>query len=135
MSGNRRKSRELALQVLFQKEFVEGSSLVERLGYFRESFAISDEVLEYARHLLQFIEENSDKIDAKIREKSLNWSLERISKVDLCILRLGTTELMMPKEIPPKVAINEAIELAKKYGNTDSAGFINGILNEQLKDQ
>lgn len=134
MFENRRKSRELALQALFQGEFVQDSPLLDRLNYFKESFAIEDEVLEYAQQILQKMDAHGDQINGIIREKSTNWSLERMSKVDLCILRLALSEIIGQLDVPHKVVINEAIELAKKYGNTESAAFINGILDEHLKD-
>jgi transcription antitermination protein NusB len=133
MIGNRRKSRELALQVLFQGEFVSHTKVVDRLGYFRETFAISDDVLGYAEIILRRFEDNQANIDTQIRQKSTNWSLERMSKVDLCILRLALAEMVSPADTPHKVVINEAIELAKKYGNTESAAFINGVLDEYAK--
>jgi N utilization substance protein B len=133
MSGNRRKSRELALQVLFQGEFVSGVLATDRLEYFKDSFAIEWEVLDYARVLLTRFTEHQEKIDSQIRTKSTNWSLERMSKVDLCILRLAMAELIPPSDTPHKVVANEAIELAKKYGNTDSASFVNGVLDDFIE--
>jgi len=133
MIGNRRKSRELALQVLFQAEFVKDINLVDRLDYFRNAFAIEDEVLGYGREVLIRYQEKQGEVDGALRKYSTNWSLERMSKVDLCILRIAATELLPPALAPGKVILNEAIELAKKYGNTESAAFVNGILDEILK--
>lgn len=133
MSGNRRKSRELALQVLFQGEFVASTKITDRLGYFRATFAIEPEVLQYAETILIRFEANQEAIDAQIRRKSTNWTIERMAKVDLCILRLALAELQPPADTPHKVVANEAIELAKKYGNTESAAFVNGVLDEFVK--
>lgn len=135
MSGIRRKSRELALQVLFQSEFAEDANYVEQLRYFQDSFAIADEVSEYATRLLSGIEEHSQGIDDKISSLSPNWTLARMAKVDLSVLRIAVFEIIHVTDVPAKVAINEAIELAKKYGNTESAGFINGILDSVMKEQ
>lgn len=127
--GNRRKSRELALQVLFQAEFGEGAALGDRLDYFRQSFSIKTEVLEYSQHLLKAIESQLPDIDAKLQAASQNWKLERMSLVDKNILRLAASELLHSKDTPPKVVINEAIELAKQYSSQESHQFINGILD------
>ncbi len=127
--GNRRKSRELAIQVLFQAEFGEGTALGDRLDYFRQSFSIKPEVLEYCQHLLKSIETHLSDIDAKLQATSQNWKLERMSLVDKNILRLAACELLYSKDAPPKVIINEAIELAKQYSSQESHQFINGILD------
>ena len=133
--GNRRKSRELVLQVLFQAEFGEGASLQDRLAYFQQSFPIHQEVLEYARHLLSHLENEMSHIDSRIESLSQNWSLKRMSLVDKNILRLAASELMYSKDTPPKVIINEAIELAKQYSSQDAYQFINGILDRLSSDK
>lgn len=81
------------------------------------------------------IKENEEKIDNMILAKLKNWSIERIFKIDLAILRLAVYELNFMDAIPPKVAINEAVELAKKYGNDASSNFVNGVLREIIKDR
>jgi N utilization substance protein B len=73
---------------------------------------------------------NLEEIDAKIADKSKNWAISRMAKVDLNILRMAFFELMFRDDIPRKVTINEAIEVAKKYGTEDSPAFINGMLDE-----
>ena len=78
---------------------------------------------------------NSDKIDSMILAKLKNWSIERIFKIDLAILRLAVCEIMFMEGIPPKVAVNEAVELAKRYGNDASSNFVNGVLREIIKDR
>ena len=134
MSGNRRKSRELALQVLFQSEFVEDAKYGEQLRYFQDSFAIEKDVLEYATQLLSGIQEKHEEVDNKISALSPNWTLARMAKVDLSILRIAIFEILHMTDVPAKAAINEAVELAKKYGNTESAGFINGVLDAAMKE-
>lgn len=128
-SGNRRKSRELALQVLFQAEFGENVKLQDRLAYFQQSFSIDAEVLNYAKHLLKGIENEMAAIDSKLQSLSKNWKLERMSLVDKNILRLAAFEILYSKEAPPKVVINEAIELAKQYSGEDAYQFVNGLLD------
>lgn len=133
-AGNRRKSRELALQVLFQGEFVSQLSVEDRLSYFIQSFPIDESILTYARTVLNGIEENREKIDAKISSLSQNWKLERMSLVDRNILRMAIYEITIGKGAPPKVAVNEAIELAKQYSSEESFQFINGILNRAFTE-
>ncbi len=133
-AGNRRKSRELALQVLFQGEFVDNMNIVERLRYFRETFVIDDDVYNYAQTLLTGIDTQKAEIDGLIAGASEHWSLQRMALVDLNILRIATFEMKLSSEVPARAALNEAIELAKQYSNTESSGFINGILNKLLGD-
>jgi transcription antitermination protein NusB len=126
----RRLARELALQVLFQKEFIEISAEAG-LAYFRESIKSTEEVWAYAQRILAGIDENATNIDKKISGASAKWSLARMSLVDKNTLRVATWEMFYSdNEVPPKVIINEAIEVVKKYGNTDSPAFVNGILHE-----
>ncbi len=130
----RRRSRELALQVLFQREFVPDVQIDASLKYFSEHLDIPQESFAYAQILLQGIEKNAQEIDRLISDKSKNWKIPRMSAVDLSLLRIGTYELIFSQDaIPPKVAIDEAIEMAKRYGGTESTNFVNGLLDEILK--
>jgi N utilization substance protein B len=130
----RRRAREIALQVLFQKEFVGEIDVATSLSYFRDQLEAPEDSWAYSEKLLRGILTHLDQIDAQLTEKSRNWKLSRMSAVDLCILRIGVFEITQGEgEVPPKVAINEAIEIAKKYGGTESANFINGLLDEVLK--
>lgn len=133
-AGNRRKSRELALQVLFQGEFGSQLTVEDRLSYFVQSFPIENSILSYSREVLNGIQENREKIDAKIQSLSQNWKLERMSLVDRNILRIALFEIQIGKGAPPKVAVNEAIELAKQYSSEESFQFINGILNKAFSE-
>lgn len=130
----RRKSRELALQVLFQKEFSQDIDLISRLPYFKESFPEQkNEVWSYAEVLIQGIVENLDSLDDEIKSLASNWKKERMALVDVNILRVAIYEIkFLSSEIPPKVAINEALEISKKYSNSDSPQFINGILGKLI---
>ena len=131
----RRQARELTLQILFQKEFIQEMSVDAHLSYFREMSQAPEEVWSYAKHLLTGILDQAVVIDRKLSAASTKWSLARMSLVDKNTLRLAVFEMTNSVHpIPPKVAINEAIEVAKKYGNTDSPAFVNGILNEIAKD-
>ena len=91
--------------------------------------ALDDEAREFARKLVVAAQERQVAIDELISSSSKNWRLERMSRVDRNILRLGTCELMAFPQVPVRVAINEAVELAKRFGTTDSPAFVNGILD------
>jgi N utilization substance protein B len=136
MSGTRRLSRELAMQVLFQQEFSPQPTSEASLETFRKSFEASAEVWSYALQLMQGVNSHRPAIDALIQKCSAHWRLERMNLVDLNIMRMSAFELkFLPDDqlVPPAVVINEAIEIAKKYGTVDSAAFVNGILDQVVK--
>lgn len=134
MSGTRRLSRELALQVLFQQEFAQKQTVEAGLETFRRSFEAAPEVWSYALELLKGVESKSADIDGTIQKCSAHWKLKRMALVDLNIMRIATFELKFAAEaIPSAVVINEAIEISKKYGTVDSASFVNGILDQIMK--
>jgi N utilization substance protein B len=126
---NRRKARELALQILYQIELTQQPANEVLLLF--SSYLYPQKGLEdFTRRLVYGVKEHQQKIDQVLRQYSENWSLERISAVDRNILRIGIFELLFCPDIPPKVSINEAIELGKKFGTEKSAAFINGILDK-----
>lgn len=134
MSGTRRLSRELALQVLFQQEFAPRQSIENGLATFRRSFDAAPEVWAYALEILKGIETHGSEIDALIQARSAHWTLKRMALVDLNIMRVAVFELKFSGDaVPPAVAIDEAIEISKKYGTVDSAAFVNGILDQIMK--
>jgi len=126
--GIRRKARELAIQVLFSLDFGENNP-EQAFELICTNFNANKKAKDFSKELVLGVWENIDKIDETIRKASKNWRLERMSKVDRSILRLATYELLFRNDIPPKVSINEAIELGKKFGNGSSYSFINGILD------
>lgn len=127
----RRQSRELALQLLFQLEFDKDFQLKPTLSRFVTNFDIAKDTVDYSEPLLSGIITNMQEIDAVIQAASPHWKVPRMGTVDRNVIRIAVYELMFKTdEIPPKVAINEAIELGKKFGNTDSASFINGVLDQ-----
>jgi len=126
--ASRRKSRELALQILFQSDFTQQPS-PEVLPLFVHEFHAQKELDNFTRQLVEGVDEHRPEIDEFIREGSEHWSLERISRVDRCILRIAIFEILWCPDVPPKVSINEAIELAKKFSTEKSSSFINGILD------
>ncbi len=133
--GQRRQSRELALQVLFQTEFAPSLSFQDGLRTFRNNFDAPAEVWLYAETLLEGIQENRAKIDAMIQGSSAHWTLKRMALVDLNIMRIACFETKFSSEkVPAAVAIDEAIEISRKYGTTDSAAFVNGVLDQLNKE-
>lgn len=128
--GVRREGRELALQLLYALE-LNPIEVQEMLRLSREiSRASAEEVREFAEELVAGVVANRDAIDNIIVDKSKNWAISRMARVDLNILRLAVFELLFLSEIPRNVTINEAIEVAKKFGTEESASFINGMLDE-----
>lgn len=129
--GLRRESRELALQMLYALDANPSCSVRETLQTFREEQAeVLSRVREFAEALVFGVQEHRTEIDAAIKALSKNWSLTRMPRVDLNIMRLAGYELMYRQDIPKKVTINEAIEIARKFGDKESPAFVNGILDE-----
>ncbi len=98
-----------------------------------ENFPGRKTSVPFARELVLGVCEQRAEIDQLIRRSSRNWRLERISRIDRSILRAAVFEILFCDDIPPKVSIDEAVELGKQFGNTDSAGFINGLLDNIYK--
>lgn len=126
--GNRRKSRELAMQALFSMESSQNDSK-EMLERFCNHFAPSKKVLPFFLKLVEGVMETGSEIDAVIERYSDNWKLSRMAGVDRNILRIAVYELMYCNDIPSKVTINEAIDIGKRFGSNESGAFINGILD------
>lgn len=128
----RRQSREVALQVLFQLEFSPQINMADFLDLFEHNF--NKETLGYAQELVQGVRDNLEKADQKIQSVSQHWKIQRMAIIDRNILRLAIFEICYSANpIAPGIVINEAIELAKKYGSTESSSFINGILDQIAK--
>jgi N utilization substance protein B len=130
-AGARRKGRAYALQVLYaldlNDEAAAGQAVASYAGLFE--IEIDPQSLEFADELVATARERLAEIDDVIQSASRNWRLERMSRVDRNILRLATSELRHFPDVPVKVAINEAVELAKRFGTSDSPAFVNGILD------
>ena len=127
----RRKAREDCFKCIYQLEFMDKPYDVEKLlDYCYEENESLDDEKEYITTILNSVINNMEKIDEIILSNLKNWSISRIAKIDLAILRLAICELKFAESLntPFKVVINEAIELAKNYGNNDSKSFINGLL-------
>lgn len=133
---NRSSIREQAFKLLYSIEIQKDKNIQEQTELYFESNHINDEeAKKYITDAINGIKEKKDSIDEKI-EKNLksNWKMERVSRIDLTILRLAIYEIEYNK-IPYKVAINEAVELAKKYGEDTSKNFVNGILASVVKEE
>ena len=131
--GLRRKSREIALQFLFGHDFQEqatdSESVSKEIDRFCASFDTSEKTLPYARLLISGICEQIEEIDQLVKDHSHHWRLERMSLVDRNILRIAIYEMKYGEDVPAKVAINEALEIAKHYSMPDSVAFVNGVLD------
>jgi transcription antitermination protein NusB len=133
----RTRARELALQFLFEHDFhgpgheVEAEAFVRRALEGRKGAA---EAEAYALRLIRGVLRNREHIDGLLRAAARNWDLERMAAVDRNALRIGCYELLFEREVPMKVAINEAIELGKRFSTEASGAFINGLLDRIRKD-
>lgn len=128
----RKKSRELALLMLFQNEFAPQISMPQLIEVFGE--AVDRETSSYGEVLIRGVLQHLEDIDSKIQSYSKNWKLDRMSKIDKNVMRIATFEMLYaPEVLRPNIAINEAIDLAKKYGSQDSGSFVNGLLDQISK--
>jgi transcription antitermination factor NusB len=123
-------ARELSLQILYQMDITQDSP-DSALANFWESYEkpVHAQVKEFAAELIKGVMQNLTLIDDKISQYATNWQLKRMAVVDRNILRLSCYELLFREDIPPKVSINEAVELAKKYSGQEAGKFVNGILD------
>ena len=122
----RREAREQAFIVLFEKIFDDESTITEIVATAKEAELIK--INSFAENTLNAVEEHFSEIDEIIEANSQDWTLGRLPKVTLAILRLAVAEIKYIDDVPNGVAVNEAVELAKKYGTNEDASFINGIL-------
>ena len=126
--GNRRKSRELAMQALFYMDMSQNDSN-EMLECFCNNFAPSRKVIPFFLEIVKGVIQGKAEIDSILERFSDNWKLSRMSCVDRNIMRVAVYELLYCHDIPSKVSINEAIDIGKKFGTRESGAFINGILD------
>lgn len=130
----RRQSREIALQVLFQVEYAPQISFDEFLSLFEEKKDLS--IIKYADEIIRGVQAHKVNIDQKIQEASRHWKIERMGGVDRNILRIAVYEIFYASElIDPKIAINEAIEIAKIFGSQESAAFVNGLIDQVVRNE
>ena len=131
--GARRRAREAALQMLYCMDLAGGTAEQAEMHYWAY-LASSQEGKDYARELVFGYAQQAETIDALIRKVSEHWRLERMPRVDRNILRLSAYELVHLADVPRRVTLNEAVELAKRYGSEGSAGFVNGVLDRIATD-
>jgi len=130
--GVRRKARELALQLLFQMEYNPDPRGI--FSAFWRAYDVPPQVKDFANLLVQGVVDHLAEIDRLIEKNAEHWTPDRMATVDRNILRMAVFELCYLKEIPVRVSINEAIEVAKRYGNEGSGAFVNGILDRIFKE-
>ncbi len=127
MTGARRKARALALQALYEVDFV-GHEVERVVNHLLAKEELSEENADFTRGLVSGVIQNKEKIDLNIQSLAPAWPLEQIPVVDRNILRLAIFEVLLNNKVPVKVAINEAVELAKTFGSDNSSRFVNGVL-------
>ena len=130
----RQKSREIAMELLFSMELSK-NSIEETMEMFIENYEMSLDTIDmdYVRNVIEVTYKNKEEVDAIIEKSMTNWKKERISKVNLSILRLAIAEILYVNDVPGRLAINEAIELTKKYSDEKSKAFVNAVLDKALK--
>mgnify|MGYP000959236773 CR=1 FL=1 len=131
--GKRRAARELALKFLYQTAFNSENPGLE-LDSFCERLNATEEIQSFAQVLIKKLLLHEKEVDELLKKISTNWPWDRMAVIDRNILRLAICELLFDSTTPPKVVINEAIEIAKKFGTHESPDFINGILDKIFKD-
>ena len=127
MAGMRRKARELALQALYEIDSV-GHEMEKVLTPLLANGGLPEENNAFVRELVSGVIQNKEKIDLNIKNFAPAWPIEQIPVVDRNILRLAIFEILLNNKVPVKVAINEAVELAKTFGSDNSPRFVNGVL-------
>ena len=125
----RRKAREYALQLLFQLDIRKEKPSAAVLKQFWMEYQPDDEIRDFAEEIIKGTHKHLLKINKLIRECAKNWSLDRMAVVDRNVLRMAVYEILYRMDIPASVTINEAIEIAKKFGTEESGAFVNGILD------
>lgn len=131
--GLRRKGREYALQLLFGSDLAGAGRDVADFGAFWSERRAAPEVRTFAERLVRGVAAHLGEIDAVIARHARNWAMARMAAVDRNVLRVAVYELLHVPDIPERVVLNEAIEIAKKYGGEDSGSFVNGILDDIVK--
>jgi N utilization substance protein B len=131
--GARTSGRESALQMLFAME-AGGGSAERVIGNYWHETPGDAEGRDYANSVVRGVAGDLDKVDESIRKASTNWRLERMARVDRNVLRLGAWELLQARDVPRAVILDEAVELAKRFGSEESGAFVNGVLDRLATD-
>lgn len=141
MSLTRREIREKALQSLFQlsanEDLSKETAMEQALLNDQDETEEMEEVIipEYLNQLVNGVVENQSMIDEKIKSHLKNWSMSRLAKTDLLVMRIAVYEMLFVEEVPDKVALNEALEVIKRYGDEQSSKFINGVLSNMVNEK
>ena len=135
---SRRELREQIFKFIFRVEFNDAEEMQEQEQFFFDNFALEEQEIKeadaaYISEKSRKIIERLEEIDEMINKQAKGWTTQRMGKVDLTILRLAVYEIVFDEEVPTGVAINEAVELAKKFGQEESSGFVNGVLAKFAK--
>ena len=130
---SRKKTRELIVQFLFQME-LRKENHISLMEQFLVDYPMKKEDIRFFRENIEGTMKNIEDIDIQISVKLKNWTIDRLPGVDLAVLRNAIYEIMYRTDIPVKVSINEAVDLAKRFGNTDSGMFVNGILGNIVRE-
>ncbi len=132
----RTQARECVLKILYQAEITRRDVIVSSQIFWEEIEEVDPNIKEFSDRIIKGVAERMDSIDQKISQYATNWQIKRMAVIDRNILRIGVFELLYAGgDIPPKVTINEAVELAKKYGDLESSKFVNGILDKIHKTE
>lgn len=131
----RKRSREIAMELLFSME-ISKNSYEQTIESFIENYEMDLKTidLEYIKEVMKSVIDYKEEIDEIIKNSLINWTIERVSKVNLIIVRLAIAEMLYIDDVPEVVAINEAIELTKKYSDDKSVSFVNGALDKAFKN-
>lgn len=127
--GSRRHARELAFRVLFQCE-ASGDPYGETTEAVIDRAAAVADVASYVRRLVEAFETNEGAVERALRSASDKWKLERMAATDRCVLKLGAVELMFFDDVPARVTLDEAVDIARKFGSKESGKFVNGVLDK-----
>jgi len=129
----RRASREAAMKLLYQLE-IQRDDRDEQINTVLEDGSFTESDKKYIRDIVDGVSEKINILDSIIEKYAMGWKINRMSKIDLSILRIGIYEILYREDIPYSVSVNEAVELAKKYSNEDAGAFVNGLLAKVTKE-
>lgn len=132
---NRTKARECALKILYAVDIRKEPEEDYARLFWENHPTVKNEVKEFSAFLAEGVSKNKNFIDSLISKYATNWQIQRMPAIDRNILRMAAFELLFAPDIPPKVSINEAIEMAKRYGDKDSGKFVNGVLDKINKTE
>jgi len=132
--SRRSRAREIVLQVLYQNELNPDQPDLIRTRFVEARLGHNDKLVAFAKSLIEGVREHREKLDEELKKTARNWRLSRMATTDRNVLRLGAYELLFT-DAPGRVVINEAIELARRYGSDNSSKFVNGVLDRLMKMQ